>query len=468
MKRKAQAGPTQPKLSRNAQDLLRLIQAGQSPIAPGELEVALAIPRSTLNRELSGLLARNLIEREGQGRSTRYVLTQTAGATADADQVKSPEAPPTSAVPSPLRWSKPAVELLDQLNAPLGARAPVGYDQRFVDSYVPNESSLLPPLLASDLYAAGRGKDQQPAGTYAREVLQQLLIDLSWSSSHLEGNAKTMLDTKELFQRSEQAEVLDQDTIMLLNHKSAIEFMVDAVPTEGITLPVVVDVQAKLMRDLLSDSRDIGSIRRRVVSIDGSVYNPSNIPSVLEGTLKTIVEKVRLIRNPVEAAFFMWVNLAYLQPFADGNKRTSRLCANMPLMLYNCAPLSFLDVQRTDYMMAMLGVYEQRNVVIATDLFEYTYRRSIEKYSVLRASMDVPDPLRARYRQAMNEIMQLVVIHGIELQAAMPQVSLVPIDVKPLLAIIESELDHLEVYNCARYNLTRSMTQKWIDDGRRR
>jgi len=59
---------------------------------------------------------------------------------------------------------------------------------------------------------------------------------------------------------------------MLLNHKSAIEFMVDAVPTEGITVPVIVDLQAKLMRDLLRDSRDIGSIRRRVVNIDGSVY----------------------------------------------------------------------------------------------------------------------------------------------------------------------------------------------------
>ena len=37
--------------------------------------------------------------------------------------------------------------------------------------------------------------------------------------------------------------------------------------------------------------------------------------------------------------------MAYLQPFADGNKRTSRLSANLPLMLYNCAPLSFLDVE---------------------------------------------------------------------------------------------------------------------------
>ena len=34
---------------------------------------------------------------------------------------------------------------------------------------------------------------------------------------------------------------------MLLNHKEAIEFMVDAVPTEGITVPVVRNVQSLLV-----------------------------------------------------------------------------------------------------------------------------------------------------------------------------------------------------------------------------
>jgi Fic family protein len=97
---------------------------------------------------------------------------------------------------------------------------------------------------------------------------------------------------------------------------------------------------------------------------------------LLEQTLHLIVDKARHIRNPVEAAFFLWINVAYLQPFADGNQRTSRLCANMPLMLYNCAPLSFLDVDRTDYATAMLGVYEQRNVSAAVELFESIYRRS--------------------------------------------------------------------------------------------
>ena len=410
------------------------------------------------------LLVSGFLEKLGGDRSTRYMATDAA----NAALVALPSAAPTLAWPGLLQWSPAALPLVETLRASLGTRTPVGYEKSFVDNYIPNQSSLLPPQLATDLFDAARSRDQQPAGTYAREALEQLLIDLSWSSSRLEGNNKSLLDTRALFELGEQAGPLDGDTLMLFNHKNAIEFMVDAVPTEAITVSVIVDLQAKLMKDLLKDSRDIGSIRRRVVNIDGSVYSPSNIPTLLEETLKSIINKVRHIRNPVEAAFFLWVNLAYLQPFADGNKRTSCLSANLPLLLYNCAPLSFLDVERTDYAIAMLGVYEQRNVAAAVELFEFIYRRSIQKYSVLRTSLAMPDPLRARYRQALNELMQFVVFYGRTLEDAFSEVPVDATDLAALRVIANTELDYLEQYNCARYNLARGMTQKWIEAGRAR
>jgi len=444
--------------------LLRHALAAGRPVAPSEWERALQVSRPTINRDLRCLLAAGLLEKQGEGRSTRYLAAAAATVALRASPTGSPLVMGSRA----FQWSAAAQPLVEALRAPLGTRTPVGYDSGFVNSYLPNQSSLLPPQLATDLYHVGRSQHQQPAGTYAREVLEQLLIDLSWSSSRLEGNNKSLLDTQQLFELGQQAGPLDEDTLMLLNHKSAIEFMVDAVPTEGVTVPVIVDLQAKLMRDLLRDARDIGSIRRRVVNIDGSVYTPSSIPTLLEETLHTIIDKVRQIRNPVEAAFFLWVNLAYLQPFADGNKRTSRLSANMPLMLYNCAPLSFLDVERSDYATAMLGIYEQRNVAAAVDLFEFIYRRSIQKYSVLRASLSAPDPIRTKYRQTLNELMQFVVFHGRALEAAFAEVHVDSTDSVALRLIANTELDQLEPYNCARYNLARGMTQRWIDAGRRR
>ena len=444
--------------------LLRHVLAVGGPTSPSALEQVLNVSRPTINRAVRDLVAAGFLDKQGDGRSTRYMASEAARVTLAAS---SPYAPtPTGS--NLLQWSRTALPLVESLRAPLGTRTPVGYDRTFVSDYIPNQSSLLPLQLATELYSAGRSPDQHPAGTYAREVLEQLLIDLSWSSSRLEGNNKSLLDTKELFELGEGTGPMDEDTLMLLNHKNAIEFMVEAVPTEGITMPVLVDLQAKLMRDLLKDARDIGSIRRRVVNIDGSVYSPSNIPTLLEDTLKDIIEKARQIRNPVEAAFFLWVNVAYLQPFADGNKRTSRLSANMPLMLYNCAPLSFLDVERTDYATAMIGVYEQRNVTAAVELFEFVYRRSIQKYSVLRASLSVPDPLRARYRRTLNELMQFVVFYGKTLNDALAEVPVDAVDVTALRAIANTELDQLEQYNGARYNLARGMTQRWIDAGRLR
>lgn len=82
--------------------------------------------------------------------------------------------------------------------------------------------------------------------------------------------------------------------------------------------------------------------------------------------------------------------------------------------------------------------------------------------------MAIPNPLRAQYRHAMNELMQFVVCHGWTLEDAFSEVSVAAADLAALRVIANAELDYLEQYNCARYNLARGVTQKWIDAGRPR
>ena len=77
----------------------------------------------------------------------------------------------------------------------------------------------------------------------------------------------------------------------------------------------------------------------------------------------------------------------------------------------------------------------------------------------------MPDPLRARYRQGLNELMQFVVLYGRTLGDALSEVPVADADLAALHIIANTELDHLEPYNCARYNLARGMTQRWIDAG---
>jgi hypothetical protein len=200
---------TTPALSPRHDALLRVVLAATQPVQPGALEQALPVSRPTINRALRELLAWGFVQKLGDGRSTRYVATDAARAALGALPYTAP-----TAEHGLMQWSPAALPLIESLRAPLGTRTPAGYESSFVGSYIPNQSSLLPLQLATELFNAGRSRDQLPAGTCAREVLEQLLIDLSWSSSRLEGNNKSLLDTKALFELGEQAAPFDEDTLM--------------------------------------------------------------------------------------------------------------------------------------------------------------------------------------------------------------------------------------------------------------
>jgi Fic family protein len=438
-------------------------ELGLAPASADEITTQLGEKRPTVNRYLASLVQGGIIQKLGSGPATRYQisgpahhkLSFTAPALATAKTALS--VGPT--------WSAQALALRSHLQAPIATREPITYRRQFVDDYVPNQSYLLPIDLATSLWDAGRVQGQQPASTYARKVLEQLLIDLSWHSSRLEGNRKSLLDTKALFAKGRTAGD-DLETSMLLNHKDAIEFMVDAAPEYGITVPVVRNIQSLLMQGLLENSDSLGAIRQTVVNITDSVYVPTQVPTLLEEMLGIVVEKAQQIKNPVEAAFFIWVNIAYLQPFEDGNKRTSRLCANLPLMLSNCAPLSFLDVEQQDYALAVTGVYERLDMSLATELFEWTYRRSIAKYRVILESLGGPDPFRARLREQLGDAVRNVVLENKPARKASDELSLDRADREAFLDMLLKELKSLETYNCARYRLSLRRTEEWIGKGR--
>ena len=438
-------------------------ELGLAPASANEITNQLGEKRPTVNRYLASLVQGGIIQKLGSGPATRYQipgpahheLSVTAAAVATAK---------TALAVGPA-WSAKALELRSHLHAPIATREAVTYRRQFVDDYVPNQSYLLPSELATSLWDAGRVQGQQPASTYARKVLEQLLIDLSWHSSRLEGNRKSLLDTKALFAKGRTAGD-DLEASMLLNHKDAIEFMVDAAPEYGITVPVVRNIQSLLMQGLLESPDSLGAIRQTVVNITDSVYVPTQVPTLLEEMLGIVVEKAQQIKNPVEAAFFMWVNIAYLQPFEDGNKRTSRLCANLPLMLSNCAPLSFLDVEQQDYALAVTGVYERLDMSLATELFEWTYRRSIAKYRVILESLGGPDPFRARLREQLGDAVRNVVLENKPARKASDELSLDLADKEAFLDMLLKELKSLETYNCARYRLSLRRTEEWIGRGR--
>lgn len=303
-------------------------------------------------------------------------------------------------------------EVRTLIRRPMTQREPVGYRLEFLEAYQPGKTWYLDHRLRERLRTLGTTSDPtRPAGTFARDVFDRLLIDLSWASSRLEGNTYSRLDTQYLIQFGQEAEGKDgQEAQMILNHKRAIEFLVEEAEVVGFDRRTLTTLHSALSENLLDDPRDEGGIRRRPVRISGTPYVPVAIPQVIEDTLDLLNAKASAIPDPFEQAFFSMVHIPYLQPFTDVNKRTSRLAANIPLVRANLCPLSFVDVPERAYVEGTLAVYEMNRVELLRDVFIWAYARSCARYTVVREAMGQPDPLRLRYRDELAKVVRDTVL----------------------------------------------------------
>jgi hypothetical protein len=197
------------------------------------------------------------------------------------------------------------------------------------------------------------------------------------------------------------------------------------------------------------------------------VYQPLQGPQLIEECFQQILDTAAAIRDPFEQALFAMVQLPYLQPFEDVNKRVSRLAANLSFIRHNLCPLSFVDVPERAYIDGILGVYELNRVALMRDVFVWAYERSCARYSALRHSLGEPDPFRLRYRALIAQIVAAVVTGGMDKGAAAAFVRRsaaehVPQEDQARFAeVAETELSSLHEGNFARYRLRPLQYEKW-------
>lgn len=422
-----------------------------------------ASPRS-LKRLLKQLVRQERIRIQGTGRGTRYLPTVITGR---ASLVASPATvTATGEVYVPL--SADGAKLRDLIRRPLMQRRPVGYDRSLLEDYRPNETFYLNDAAwRARLRKTGRTPfGERPAGTYARDILNRLLIDLSWASSRLEGNTYTRLDTLNLIQHNREAEGKDRfETQMILNHKRAIEFLIEQAEDIGFNMFTFMNLHALLSENLLADPAASGKLRERVVEISGTVYRPLGVPQQIEELFRTVLEKAEAIHDPFEQAFFVMVHVPYLQPFEDVNKRVSRLAANIPLIRNNLCPLSFVDVPERAYVEGTLAVYERGRVDLLRDVFVWAYERSCDQFRAVAGTLPQPDPFRLKYRSELAEAISEMVRSGAGDDAAAVQPlakGLVPEDDRSrFVDLILGELRHLHEGNIARYRLRITEYREW-------
>lgn len=170
-----------------------------------------------------------------------------------------------------------------------------------------------------------------------------------------------------------------EETIMILNHKNAVNYIFENIDSIDISPKTVYDIHSLLSMDLIHRSY-VGTIRKGIVGIAGSSYHPLDNQFQLTEEFKHTLRVANEISNPFEQSLFLLTHLSYLQPFWDVNKRTSRIIANIPLLKNTLFPLSFMAIHKKRYIQGLLVFYELNRIDLLKQEYMESYLKSIDRY----------------------------------------------------------------------------------------
>lgn len=387
------------------------------------------VSETTVWRALKRLVDENRLAVTGKGPATRYSLAGAAVVRA-------------------------------YLRTPYNRRKPVGYKKEFVDQYIPNKTFYFGDADRARLRDAGVvASTRLPAGTYARRILERLLVDLAWASSRMEGNTYSILETERLIRLGEEATGRDRkEAVMILNHKEAIQYVVEHLGEITISSADIRNIHALLADGLLVDPGMAGRLRRLPAGIGASSYRPLNDHYQIEEEFGILIAKAAAIEDAFEQSFFLLVHIPYLQAFDDINKRTSRVASNIPLLKADFAPMSFLTMNDRDYIDGLIGVYELNNVALLRDAYIDSYMASAQNYKVLRAEVETPDKAALAYREFVRQAVRRAVLEWKEFRTGdvmtmAAEAGIPDKDRQPTVDYARQEFNSLHEGNAIRYRL---------------
>jgi fido (protein-threonine AMPylation protein) len=340
----------------NEKEILDFI-IGHPVVSSTEVEQGLAsMALATIKRGLKKLVADNLILTEGKGKATRYLVS-------------------------------PAFELLKPINVAEYFTKEI--DERIIKTGYTHD--LISVIMANaaiftkdeneklqKLQSVYIKKSNELTPVEYKKELERLAIDLSWKSSQIEGNTYSLLETERLLKDKETAAGKSKDdATMLLNHKEAIDFIIEQPNyVTPLTVSAIEDIHSILIKNLDVDR----NMRTHRVAISGTNYKPLDNQFQIKEALENMCELVNKRENVFSKAFLVLILLSYIQAFADGNKRTARIISNAVHISNGYCPISFRTVDSVEYKKAMLIFYEQNNIRPFKEIFISQFEFAVNMY----------------------------------------------------------------------------------------
>jgi len=449
-------------MNEKLQSLLNLLKTFKHPVAISELSLSEDVSNRTIRRRLQQLVELGLVESQGKNKGLRYFPVRVVEKVSVSDN------------DSGFIFTAANQIIIEQICQPLIKRIPCSYNANWLEDYQPNQTYYLSLKQRQLLHQHGKPLVANlPAGTYARKIFNHLLINLSYNSARLEGNTYSLADTEKLLLEGKTAvDKLEMETVMLLNHKEAIRFLVDGINRMEINVDNIRSLHY-LLADGLVQPEDGGQIRSSSVKIGSSTYIPLEGKQRITTELNHIVSKAMQIQEPYEQSFFLLVHISYLQAFIDVNKRTARLAANIPLVRHNLVPVSFNDIAIDDYISALISCYELNQIGPLAQLYVWSYLRSCKHYETRAKSLGI-DIVRVKYRQQRRQLIADIVTQKLYASAQKKYINnyltenVAKNDQEKFRADLQHDLKILAPYNIVGMGITQKKLAEWQKGNKQR
>lgn len=208
---------------------------------------------------------------------------------------------------------------------------------------------------------------------------QDASIEYSFVSSKIVGNAYTLKDTVNLIKFGYTAgSKTFNDALMIKNINQAFDEICNRKHAiyPVLSKPFLCGLHETVSHDLPPKER-CGVVRKENVSITGSHYIPLSGEALLDAELEVLLKVANTIDDVFERAVYTHLNLAYLQYFLDGNKRTARLMQTAILADQGIMPLLLRVEDIIPYQTSVLEYYETGNYSSYAQLFVNGYQYTI-------------------------------------------------------------------------------------------
>jgi Fic family protein len=319
-----------------------------------ELEHVYPSSKPTIARNLSSLLTLKLIRTKGKGRSTRYYpfIVNPLLRHFDLDQYFSLEADQRA-------------DIRKGFNFEVFSHLKDLFSEKEIEQIkkVNKNFSEETRKVNTDIY---------------KKELERFTIELAWKSSKIEGNTYSLLDTEALIkQKIEAPGHSREEAVMILNHKQAFDMILQHKKEfKKISLSLIKQLHNSIVQNMSIST----GIRSHNVGITGTTYRPLDNKWQIEEALENLIATLKKIIFPLEQALVAGAMISYIQPFADGNKRTSRMLANAILLAHDFYPLSYRSVDEVTYKKALILFYEQNSIYHVKKIFIDQYNFALEAY----------------------------------------------------------------------------------------